>query len=490
MSTVPINNRTRPLPPELEKPLPCNLDAERAVLGAVLLDNNALRIVAEKLTGADFFLAQHSRIFLAMLALSNAAAPIDLITLTEKLFADKALESSGGAAYLASLADGMPKVSNVAHYAQIVKERARARYLIHLTYNVQQKALDTEQKVDDLWNELAAAEKTSNASKENPGVVVGWSELLDLDLPDVEFAIYPLLTVGGSMMVYSWAGVGKSYITTELAAHLALGEAKIFDLWPISRRFRTLYLYGEMHGSEIKSRFREIVTGHKVKLEPGDDTLGFMAKEFQRIKRAPRQAYDWRPSIFSAKDRIIVEDLLAAGRYEVLILDNISTLWPSSQEASSDRDAVLKNWFIDLNQNGTTVIALTHAGKGGDFLGDSSQIHILDSVLRLRRPLDYEREQQLRAEVKIEKLRHQCNDNKLLQQFEISLDTAEGGAQWLYRQSKHVQFRNVFDMFASGMKEMNVFQAMAGEPSLRTIYRWKKKYLENSDPAQHPEGKG
>lgn len=488
MSTVPFS-RTRPLPTDLGKALPWNQDAERAVLGAVLVENRSLLDAAGKISSADFFLTEHGVIFSAMLALEDAKQPIDLITLTERLHADQKLERVGGPAYLASLADGMPRVSNVGHYVSIVREKARARRLIHLTHAIQQRALDGD-KPDELWNSVLAAEKNESVThKDNPGVIVGWHELLGLDLPEPEFAIYPLLTVGGSMMIYSWAGVGKSYITTELATAVALGESKLFNLWPVSRPYRVLYIYGEMHGGEIKKRFREIIVGHKVKPDEGTDNLGFMSKEYQRIKRASRAAHDWRPSIYSPSDRRIVEDLIVAGRYEIVILDNISTLWPSSQEASSDRDAILKNWFIDLNQNGTAIIALTHAGKGGDFLGDSSQIHILDSVLRLRRPLDYSRDQQLRAEVKIEKLRHECRDSRLLQEFELSLQTSEdAGAEWLYRTTKDIQFRNAFDMFASGMKEMQVFQSMGGDPSLRTIYRWKKKYNENSDPATHPEG--
>jgi hypothetical protein len=319
--------------------------------------------------------------------------------------------------------------------------------------------------------------------RDNPAVIVGSHELLTLDMAEPEFVINPLLTVGGSMMIYSWAGVGKSYVSTEIAAHIALGESKVFG-WPITKRYRVLYIYGEMHGGEIKKRWREIVLGHKVEIPEGDDALGFMSKEYQRIKRAQRSAFDWRPSIFSPTDRRIIEDRVAVGGYQVLVLDNISTLWPSSQESSSDREAVLKNWFIDLNQNGVSVIALTHAGKGGDFLGDSSQIHILDSVLRLRRPSDYTRDQQLRAEVKIEKLRHECKDHRLLQEFEISLVTSpEAGAVWLTRPIKDVQLKTAFGMFADDMKPMDVFRGLgSNDPSLRTVYRWYKQWKEKSDP--------
>jgi replicative DNA helicase len=132
----------------LEKPLPNNLDAERSVLGAILLDNNALNAAIENLRAEDFFLDQHRRVFTQMIALSEAQQAIDLITLTEELHRRGDLEASGGAPYLASLADGMPKVSNIEHYARIVKEKAMLRNLIHTTHNIQQRAFEGEDGAD------------------------------------------------------------------------------------------------------------------------------------------------------------------------------------------------------------------------------------------------------------------------------------------------------------------------------------------------------
>jgi replicative DNA helicase len=132
----------------LEKPLPNNLDAERSVLGAILLDNNALNTAIETLRADDFFLDQHRRVFTQMIALAEVQQAIDLITLTEELHRRGDLEAAGGAPYLASLADGMPKVSNVEHYARIVKEKAMLRNLIHTTHNIQQRAFEGEDGAD------------------------------------------------------------------------------------------------------------------------------------------------------------------------------------------------------------------------------------------------------------------------------------------------------------------------------------------------------
>ncbi len=134
----------------LERPLPQNLDAERSILGAILLDNHALNAAIENIKPEDFFLEQHRRVFNQMIALGESQQAIDLVTLTESLHRVGELESSGGAPYLAALADGMPRVSNVEHYARIVREKALLRNLIHATHNIQQRALEGEDGADTI----------------------------------------------------------------------------------------------------------------------------------------------------------------------------------------------------------------------------------------------------------------------------------------------------------------------------------------------------
>jgi replicative DNA helicase len=134
----------------LERPMPQNLDAERSILGAILLDNHALNAAIENIKPEDFFLEQHRRVFNQMIALGESQQAIDLVTLTESLHRVGELEASGGAPYLAALADGMPRVSNVEYYARIVREKALLRNLIHATHNIQQRALEGEDGADTI----------------------------------------------------------------------------------------------------------------------------------------------------------------------------------------------------------------------------------------------------------------------------------------------------------------------------------------------------
>jgi replicative DNA helicase len=132
----------------LERPLPYNSEAERSVLGAILLDNHSLNVAVEKLKGQDFFLDQHRRIFERFIELAETQQAIDLVTLSECLDRHGELEAAGGPAYLAQLMDGLPRVTNVEHYSRIVKEKSILRQLIHTADLIQQRALDAEEDAD------------------------------------------------------------------------------------------------------------------------------------------------------------------------------------------------------------------------------------------------------------------------------------------------------------------------------------------------------
>ncbi len=127
-----------------EKTLPHNLEAEKTVLGAVLVDNAAFSSAAEVLTREDFYRESHRRIFEAMAVLAERSQPIDLVTLKNELLRGGGLEAAGGAAYLGSLLDGVPRITNVEHWSRIIKERAVLRNLIHASNRIIQSCFEGE----------------------------------------------------------------------------------------------------------------------------------------------------------------------------------------------------------------------------------------------------------------------------------------------------------------------------------------------------------
>ena len=111
--------------------LPHNLEAERSVLGAILLHNDAFNLAAEVIDSKDFFRDAHRRIFDKMVKLVERGDAIDLVTLKEELGRAGELDEIGGPAYITALVDGVPRSTNVEHYARIIKEKATLRNLIY-----------------------------------------------------------------------------------------------------------------------------------------------------------------------------------------------------------------------------------------------------------------------------------------------------------------------------------------------------------------------
>jgi replicative DNA helicase len=137
----------------LKRVPPQNIEAEQSVLGAILLDNEAVNQALEVLSGDDFYREVHREIFHAMVDLADRNHPVDAITLTDALRSKGALETVGGAAYIAELAACVPTAANVGHYARIVREKAVLRSLSSIATDIASSAYDAPANVDDFLDE-------------------------------------------------------------------------------------------------------------------------------------------------------------------------------------------------------------------------------------------------------------------------------------------------------------------------------------------------
>jgi len=121
---------------------PANVDAERTILGAILLDNEAYLETSETVRPDDFSLDSHRRIFLRMSNLMDQNHVIDIVTLANELSKNKEIESVGGVAYLASLTEGLPRRPVIDEYIRIVKDKSTLRRLMGLANSTIEKAAD------------------------------------------------------------------------------------------------------------------------------------------------------------------------------------------------------------------------------------------------------------------------------------------------------------------------------------------------------------
>ncbi len=462
---MPTAFRSRNFP--ADKPLPQNPDAERFVLGAILLDNAALKDAAEILNASDFFhpsnsdLSANGRIFLAMLRLEKEKKPIELVTLFDHLQADPEL-----AAYVTTLGTGIPRSSSVKHYAKMVREKSLRRAMVYKTEDLQRRAWDGADALEDLYSEFELFSKSAMVARagHKPADL---PEITMMDMPPRTFVLDPILPVKSIAMIYSWRGSGKTFFTLELTYSIASGAGNAF-VWGIPEARPVLYVDGEMDATELQERMRQIVIGHDGKMTaPG--MMRFITPDLE----------EHTPEIITAEGRRRIEDQLRGG--ELLVLDNLSSLIPSGEERETEDWAMVQEWFLKLRRCGYTTLFCHHAGKGGGQRGTSNREDVLNLVINLRRPSDYSPEDGLRAEVHFEKIRGRAR-GEAVQPFEIRLSTDERGrACWTRKPLKGLIEKQAFEMFAIGMKDREVSDDL--KLSRFQVYRLRKRFESGATPS-------
>jgi replicative DNA helicase len=134
----------------LKKAPPHSPEAERNVLGGILVNNKSLNVVLSVIAPDDFYQEAHRRILDRIIHLVDKGVPVELLSLSEELRRDGSLEDVGGAAYIASLTDGVPKSLNVEYYAKIIKEKALLRRLILSSAKIINASYEQKEDADDL----------------------------------------------------------------------------------------------------------------------------------------------------------------------------------------------------------------------------------------------------------------------------------------------------------------------------------------------------
>jgi len=137
----------------IERSLPGNAEAERALLGSILLENPAYNSAAEIISAEDFLLERNRIIFRHIQRLIDEKGAVDLHILRNSLADGKELEKIGGAVYLASLVDGIPKAMNVAHYSRIIKDKSVLRSLISASNRIIEKCYSQTDETEAILDE-------------------------------------------------------------------------------------------------------------------------------------------------------------------------------------------------------------------------------------------------------------------------------------------------------------------------------------------------
>jgi KaiC/GvpD/RAD55 family RecA-like ATPase len=437
---------------------PHSEESERAVLGALLIEPLALPTLSGRLQSEDFYTERNRIVYAAMLQLQEAGIEIDLRTLQAQLEQEGRLEDVGGVAYLASLDLDLPDIGRLDSYVEIVKERSVRRRLISTCRSVIrdcqdggsviQDALDTaEGTIADLRGEISLASDPRALEIE---------DFLALDVPIREPLISGLLHRQDLAMVYSWRGIGKTHFAIGLACSLACGENLL--RWDVESPVGVLYVDGEMPVGALQQRFAAALAGTGA-----------------RDLKAPLRIFaaDLEESglnLATPRVQAAVESQLEG--VGVVVIDNLSTLFPCGDENLAGDWEIAQRWILKLRRRGIAVVLLHHSGKGGQQRGTSRREDVLDVVLNLRRPSNYRADEGCRFEIYFEKARSLHADD--VRPFEAALTTdEEGRATWLIRNVKSNHAGEINELVREGLSQRQIANELGLNQS--TVCRTLKK---------------
>lgn len=321
----------------LKKLPPQNIEAERAVLAAILLDNRAINHAVEVLKTEDFYRESHRKIFEAMLDLNESNEGIDLITLSDRLRAKKHFEAVGGDNYLLELLNSVATAANARFHAKLVHEDAMSRDLIRIATDIVTQGYNHEGKADDLLDQaekniFAITDKSMRATftpmkelvKAGFEIIEKLSEQRLTGLP-TKFKDLDKMTSGlqpsDLVIVAGRPSMGKTAFALGMAQNIALSQNQTVGIFSLEMSKEQLVL--RMLCSEAR------VDAHKLRSgflgQPGNNNWRQLIDAAGRLSEAP-VFIDDTPSMTVLEMRAKARRLKAEHDLSLIIVDYLQLM--------------------------------------------------------------------------------------------------------------------------------------------------------------------
>jgi putative DNA primase/helicase len=340
-------------------------ELEQAVLGGLLLDSGGLDHCGDLLT-TDFFDDTHGQIFRAVVTMRNANELVDVISVHEHL-KSQGFEV-GGMEYLNALAQYVPSATNIRNHAGRLRELAARRTMAARIENLSIPMSDIPAHIFKLAEGVSP--KSAQAFHALDVHALG-----EIQFKTREVILAPWLHSQDLCMVFAPRGIGKTHFGIAVAFAVATGGK--FAQWSATGPRQVLYLDGELPGAMMQAR---------------------LAMHCPDVEPAPGYLRVFTPDL--VPDGRLMPDLATlAGQYQidamvldadVVIVDNLSAWARSGRENEAESWLPIADWILALRRKGKAVILIHHSGKGGQQRGTSKKEDLLDVVIGLSRPKDYD----------------------------------------------------------------------------------------------------
>lgn len=341
-----------------DQALPHNDDAERIVLGAMMLSADIIEDITKIITSADHYRPIHNTIHAVIVDAWANDEPTEPVALAERLASRGDLATIGGAVYLYELLRAVPTVANATHYARIVRSRAVERRLItdlvdlhaairagDVTLQLGDPQSRLNKSLANFQGEIGAATAASTLLK--AGVEpLNWAELWTRDFDDVDWLVEPLIERGQSISLVGGAKAGKSLLTLECVAALATGRPVLGG--PPVRPLRVLYVDQENTQQDVYRR------------------LAAMGYRPEHLDNLVYLSFANLPPLNTPAGAAALMGYVERYNSDVVVLDTISRMVVGEENASDTWLDLYRYTLVELKARRISSLRLDHHGKDAE----------------------------------------------------------------------------------------------------------------------------
>ncbi|WP_072389520.1 AAA family ATPase [Hyphomicrobium sp. CS1BSMeth3] len=413
---------------------PNNIDAEQALLGTVLTNKEAYGRVSSFLDGRHFFDPLHQQIYEVagkLITSGKLATPV-----TMRAYFEAAVPIEPGLTvpqYLGRLVVKGETTSDAEHYAREIVELSERRRAIVIGEDFVNEAYDTAAPFNGLLRHTAAEFALLQSNDAGQLKPIDLAQFQAADLMPREWLIEGLIAERSVNMLYAWRGGGKTWAALELG--LAVASGGEFLKWKAHRPCTVLHVCGEMPAIGLRERLDLITKGDNV-----------IAENFH-ILSSDLHEYGL-PDLATPEGQSALDAVIRRTDARLIILDNVSTLMRTGIENESEGWLPVQNWLLSLRRQGRSVIVIHHANKARGQRGTSRREDILDVVLNLREPQDYDPSEGARFEAHFEKARGL--HGAAVEPFEARLEIIDGRAVWTMRELADAHLADIEELRGQG----------------------------------------
>lgn len=284
-------------------------------------------------------------------------------------------------------------------------------------------------------------------------------ELLALQIKPREMLLDPILPAQALAMIHAKRGAGKTHLVLGIAVCGASGGS--FLRWKAPKPRKVLLVDGELPGSVLQQWAAQSVAALGATDEVGDN-LRIITPDLQERGIPDLSTFEGQAALL---EHVQWADLI--------ILDNLSALVRTGKENEAESWLPLQAWALNLRRQGKSVLFVHHSGRNGMPRGTSKREDLLDTIIALRQPANYNASEGLRAEVHFEKARH--FHGPTAEPFEVELRTDSNGIPvWVVRDLQEAQYDRAAAMFADGCDARAVMEDLG--VSRATAFRYQKRF--------------